>query len=198
MTGRDRPDHYSRRARREGYSARSVYKLQELQRRFGVLGRGMRVLDVGAAPGSWSQLARKIVGEGGSVVAVDLSELPALDGLDDVETIVGDIFDEGVLARIADTGPYNAVISDAAPKTTGNRTLDTARSAAIVEHLLALTPSLLEPGGGFVAKLFQGGDEQTLLAQARDVFTKARLIKPKASRSESFETFLVGQGFRPA
>ncbi|MFP4115116.1 MAG: RlmE family RNA methyltransferase [Spirochaetota bacterium] len=196
MARRDRPDHYSRRAKREGFSARSVYKLQELQRRFGILGRGMKVLDVGAAPGSWSQLARKVVADGGTIVAVDLCELPALEHAPNVETIVGDVYDPDVIARLEAGGPYDALISDAAPKTSGNRTLDTARSAAIVEHLIALAPRLLSSGGNFVAKVFQGGDEQDLLAQARERFETARLVKPKASRDESFETFLVGIGFR--
>lgn len=173
-----------------------MYKLEELQRRFGVLSRGMHVLDVGAAPGSWTQLARKIVTEAGSIVAVDLSELPGLSNLPNVETIVGDVTDEATIVMLVDRGPFGAIISDAAPNTSGNRTLDTARSAAIVEHLVWLTPRLLTPGGNFVAKIFQGGDEQPLLAELRASFITARLIKPKASRDESFETFLVGLGFR--
>jgi len=193
---RDRPDHYSQRARREGYRARSVYKLEELQRRFGVLERGMRVLDVGAAPGSWTQFALKVIGDRGSVVAVDRSELAALEGLENVETIVGDLFDEAVVERMVGSGPYDALVSDAAPNTSGTRSLDTSRSAALVEHVLALCPRLLAPGANLVAKLFQGGEERALLEEVRHLFTTARLIKPKASRDESFETFLVGQGFR--
>lgn len=198
MARRDRPDHYAKRAKREGYQARSVYKLEELQHRFGVLAPGMRVLDVGAAPGSWTQYARTVVGERGSIVAVDLSEIPALEALDDVAIVTGDVTDEHVARRIEEAGPFGAIISDAAPRTSGNRTLDTARSAAIVEHLLWLAPRLLTPGGAFVAKLFQGGEEQALLGELRSRFETARLVKPKASRDESFETFLVGTGFRGA
>lgn len=194
---RDRPDHYSRQARREGYRARSVYKLQELQRRFSLLARDMHVLDVGAAPGSWSQLASEIVGERGRVVSVDLSEMPALGALGNVTTVVGDVFTDEVMATLADHGPFGAIISDAAPNTSGNRTVDTARSAALVEHILALCSRLLDANGNFVAKIFQGGDEQHLLAQMRETFSTARLIKPKASRDESFETFLIGTGYRP-
>lgn len=195
MARRDQPDHYSRQARKEGYRARSVYKLQELQRRFGVLRTGMKVLDVGAAPGSWSQLAARIVGASGLVVAVDLDELPALEPLKEVRTITGDIYEERIIEEIAAEAPYDAVISDAAPRTSGNRSLDTARSAALVEHVLALCPGVLRPGGNLVAKLFQGGEEQELLGEVRRLFATGRLIKPKASRNESFETFLVGQGF---
>lgn len=193
---RDRPDHYSKQAKREGYQARSVYKLEELQKRFSLLRRGMRVLDVGAAPGSWSQYSRRIVGDGGSILAVDLSPLPSLEGLPNVETIEADVFDGPTVERILAAGPFDAVISDAAPNTSGNRTVDTARSAALVEQVLLIASQALAPGGGLVAKIFQGGDEQQLLARMRSEFTTARLIKPKASRDESFETFLVGQGYR--
>lgn len=196
MSRRDQPDHYSLRAQREGYRARSVYKLEELQRRFRLLRPGMRVLDVGAAPGSWSQYARRILGAGGTIVAVDLSELPALEGVEGVRTVVGDAFDQAIIERIAGWGPYQAILSDAAPRTTGNRGLDTARSAALVEHVVVLCDRLLEPGGSIVAKLFQGGDERALLQIVRDRFDTGRLIKPRASRDDSFEAFLVGTGFR--
>ena len=198
MARRDRPDHFSRQARREGYRARSVYKLEELQRRFALLRPGMLVLDVGAAPGSWTQLARKIVGDRGGIVAVDLSEIPALEGAAGVEVIVGDVFDHGVIECIVARGPYGAVISDAAPSTSGNRTVDTARSAALVEHVLWLCDRMLAPGGNLVAKLFQGGEEQRLLQEVRSRFRTGRLVKPKASRDESFEAFLIGQGFSEA
>lgn len=196
MGRRDRADHYSKQARREGYSARSVYKLEELQRRFRVLAPGMSILDIGAAPGSWSQFARKIVGKSGHIVAVDLSELPDLESFANVETITGSVFDEPMIEQLAERGPYDAIISDAAPNTSGLRTLDTGRSVAIVEHVLWLCPRLLVPGGNLVAKLFQGGEEQALLQEVRRLFETGRLNKPQASRDESFETFLVGLGFR--
>ena len=197
MGRRDRPDHFSQRAHREGYAARSVYKLAELQKRFHLISAGDHVLDVGAAPGSWSQYARKIVGSQGRVTAVDLQPLPELENLPNVTTIEADILEKEAVARIAALGPYNLVMSDAAPKTTGNRTVDTARSAALVEQVIALCADVLLPGGAMVAKLFQGGDEQALLAMVRARFATGRLVKPKASRSESFETFLVGQKFLP-
>ncbi len=196
MARRDRPDSYSKQARREGYPARSVYKLEELQRRLTLMRPGMRVLDVGAAPGSWSQFAAKIVGSGGLVVAVDLAELPAIEGTKNVETITGDICDEQVIARIVELGPYDAIVSDAAPRTSGNRTLDTVRSAALVEQVLSLCDRALAPDGNLVAKLFQGGEEQRLLHEIRRRFSAGRLVKPKASRDESFEAFLVGKGYQ--
>ncbi len=196
MSRRDRPDHFSQQARREGYVARSVYKLEELQKRFRLLRAGDRVLDVGAAPGSWSQYARKIIGRDGGITAVDLQPLPDLEGFPSVTTIEADVFDEETVDRIAALGPYNLVMSDAAPSTTGNRTVDTARSAALVEQVVTICERVLVPGGAMVAKIFQGGDEQALLAMVRARFESSRLVKPKASRSESFETFLVGLKFQ--
>ncbi len=195
MGRRDQPDHYSLRARREGYAARSVYKLQEIQRKHAVIPTRGRILDIGAAPGSWTQFVRSIVGPSGLVVAVDQSPLPDLEGLSNVTAIIGDIYDTVILAQLAEHGPFDAVISDAAPSTTGNRTVDTSRSAALVEHVISLCPELLREGGALVAKLFQGGDEQALLARIRSQFTTGRLVKPRASRSESFEVFLVGTGY---
>ena len=195
MGRRDQPDHYSLRARREGYAARSVYKLQEIQQKHAVIPTRGRILDIGAAPGSWTQFVRSIVGPSGLVVAVDQSPLPDLEGLSNVTAIIGDIYDTVILAQLAAQGPFDAVISDAAPPTTGNRTVDTSRSAALVEHVISLCPELLREGGALVAKLFQGGDEQALLARIRSQFTTGRLVKPRASRSESFEVFLVGTGY---
>jgi 23S rRNA (uridine2552-2'-O)-methyltransferase len=196
MGKRSRPDHFTDRAKRAGYSARSVYKLEELHKRFSLIHRGNTVLDVGAAPGSWSQFAAKIVGSDGTVVAVDLREMPDLEPQANVRTFAGDVFEASLVAELEALGPYDLVMSDAAPNTTGNRTLDTTRSAALVEQVIGLAESLLHEGGSLVAKIFQGGEEQNLLAEARGRFEKARLIKPKASRRESFETFLVAIGKR--
>ena len=172
-----------------------MYKLEELQRRYSVIRRGDRVLDIGAAPGSWSQLAARIVGGGGLVVAVDLDPVESVAGIGTVTVLSGDVFSSEVIAELRERGPYNVIMSDAAPRTTGNRSVDTARSAALVEHVILLCDTLLRPGGNLIAKVFQGGDEQSLLAEVRSRFESARMVKPKASRSESFETFLVGTGF---
>jgi 23S rRNA (uridine2552-2'-O)-methyltransferase len=192
---RSQPDHYSLRARKEGFAARSIYKLQEIQQKHRIIRSGGRILDIGAAPGSWSQFARTIVGPRGLVVAVDISPLPDLEGLANVEPLVGDIFDAAVVEALSAKGPYDAIISDAAPNTTGNRSVDTSRSAALVEQVIALCPGMLRAGGAMVAKLFQGGEEQALLALVRLSFTTGHMMKPRASRSESFEAFLVGTGY---
>ena len=191
MPRRDKPDHYSHRAKKEGYRARSVYKLQEIDEKLGLFSAARRVLDVGAAPGSWTQYALSRIARGGVVVAVDLKpvELPPSDSL---RTLEGDVTDEAIRAELRAAGPFDVILSDAAPSTTGNRTLDSARSAELVEIVLELADALLAPGGNMVAKLFQGGDEKRLLEAARERFRSARIQRPKASRSDSFEVFIVG------
>lgn len=191
---RRRPDHYSRRAKQEGYQARSVYKLQEIQQRFRLIRPGSRVLDLGAAPGSWSRYLLSAVGPGGSVVAGDLGtiELPLDPRL---EILVLDILGEDFPSEVQRRGPFDAVVSDAAPATTGGRVLDTARSAALVEAIVAALPRCLRPDGNLAVKIFQGGEEQELLRSLRQAFGSARAFKPKACRPESFETYLIGIGY---
>jgi 23S rRNA (uridine2552-2'-O)-methyltransferase len=191
MAKRNRPDHYTNLAKKAGYAARSVYKLEEIDRKAGLLARGMRVLDIGAAPGSWTQYALERVGSGGRVVSVDLRPLALRPGAN-LTTIEGDVTDEAVRERLRNAAPYDVLLSDAAPSTTGNRTVDSARSAALVELVLSLAGELLTAGGSLVAKLFQGGDEQELLRAAKARFARAKLQRPAASRSDSFEVFIVG------
>lgn len=193
---RRRPDHFSDAARKEGYAARSVYKLSELDGKHRILRRGARVLDLGAAPGSWSQYASRAVGAGGLVVAVDFDRLEALAPLKNVVAIEGDFTEAATVQVLEEYAPFDAVLSDAAPSTTGNRTVDTARSAGLVESIIASLPTLLSPGGIFLAKVFQGGEEQALLLALRQLFEAAKMPKPKASRDESFETYLLGIGYR--
>lgn len=187
-------DHYARRAKSSGYPARSVFKLQEIDGRFHLLKKGDRVLDIGTSPGSWSMYAADIVGTGGAVVGVDIKpEKPHIKSTK-YTFIQGDAFTEPALSHIKELAPFSCVLSDAAPSTTGNRTVDTARSYNIVEQVILLATSVLEPGGSLVTKLFQGGDEGDLLAMLRERFKSVRMIKPKASRKESFEVFLVATG----
>ena len=186
-------DHYSRQARREGYPARSVYKLKEIQDRFSLFRKGDRVLDVGASPGSWSlYLLRELKA---IVVGVDLTP-PKLETAPGSFTFLqGNINDADVFQRITEMGPFDAIVSDAAPATTGSRMVDSMRSAALVERVLQAADASLRPRGNLVAKLFQGGEEGELLRRMREKFRKARAFKPQASRSESFEIYLLGSGF---
>ena len=189
-------DHYAQRAKAEGYPARSVYKLEEIQRRFRILARGMRVLDIGASPGSWSLYTAKIIGKSGSIVAVDLKEEFLSIEETPIKFLKGDIYDDALVNTLEANGPYDCITSDAAPSTTGNRMVDTLKSAALAERVVCLGEKLLRPGGNLIVKIFQGADQQQFLRSMKTRFRSAKQIKPKASRNESFEVFCVGSDFR--
>jgi len=187
-------DHFGRRARREGFPARSVYKLQELDRRLGLLRRGARVLDLGAAPGSWTLWAAERVGEQGRVIAVDLQAIDvALPR--QVRTHQADIFTLSA-ADLGGPSSFDVVLSDMAPATTGQRHLDQYRSFELFTHALSLARAVLAPGGSFVGKIFQGPDSGEAQRAVAAAFEKARLLKPDASRAESYEVFLAGLRLR--
>ncbi|WP_319559453.1 RlmE family RNA methyltransferase [Marispirochaeta sp.] len=192
---RGKADHYTIRAKKEGYPARSVYKLKELDEKLHLLPRSGTILDIGAAPGSWSLYARR-KGKGRlRIIAVDLQQILIAPDPETTLIIQGDIFSGEVRSRISGHAPFNLIMSDAAPATTGNRTVDCGRSSSLVEGILDLAPELLVPGGSLVMKLFQGGQERRLLNRMQQEFGSARMIKPKACRNESFETFLVGLNY---
>ena len=188
-----KPDHYSRRAKQEGYPARSVYKLQEIQRRHGVLRPGATVLDIGASPGSWSLFALETVGRNGRVVGVDLKEL-TISADRRYTFFKGDAFAADLAARILAAGPFDVVLSDAAPSTTGNATVDTARSLDLVERACALAETVLRKGGNLVLKLFQGGQEQAFVASLRGAYSTVKTVRPQAVKGSSFEVFIVAKG----
>jgi 23S rRNA (uridine2552-2'-O)-methyltransferase len=192
--GREKPDHYAQRAKKEGFPARSVYKLKEIDRKFRLLREGGRVLDIGAAPGSWSMFAAQRLGPAGVVVAVDLKdfEIERRSRSARVECFVGDAFRPEVLSELAERAPFDLVLSDAAPATSGTRSLDTARSAALVESVLALVDRFLDKGGHMVTKIFQGSEEREIVEQMRSRFSAVHRFRPAAVRKESFETFLIG------
>ena len=185
-------DFYSRRARASGFPARSVWKLQELDRRHRLLRQGMHVLDLGAAPGSWSLYARDRVGADGSVTAVDLVPRPAGLGAPDARLrwLQADLTGEQLRGELRGRR-FDLVLSDAAPATSGNHGVDAARSAELVEAVLDLAPDHLREGGNLVAKVLQGEELPDLLALARSRFARVRTAKPAASRGESSETFLL-------
>lgn len=186
-------DHYTRKARETGYPARSVFKLEEIQKRFAVLRRGGRVLDLGAAPGSWSQYA--VTAWAGVVTAVDLQDLdPAVSrqGGARLAFVKYDLFDPGLAEVLRGRAPFDTVLSDAAPSTTGARVADVARSAALAERAIELADLLLAESGNLVVKILQGGEEKRLLDLLRGGFAKARAFKPPASRKASTETYLIG------
>jgi 23S rRNA (uridine2552-2'-O)-methyltransferase len=192
MSGYGKPDFWSLKAQKEGYPARSVYKLQEIDEKFSILRSGANILDLGAAPGSWSLWMLKRLSKAGKILAIDLSPLSINIQNANFSFFQGDIFDEEVKKTILSHGPYDLVVSDAAPSTTGNRMIDVTRSHALVEAVIEYAEETLKPGGNLVAKIFQGGDEREILQDLRERFTGARSFKPKTCRTESFETYLVG------
>jgi 23S rRNA (uridine2552-2'-O)-methyltransferase len=192
-------DYYWRKSKEEGYPARSVYKLQELQEKHTLVKPGNRVLDLGCSPGSWSLMILDILGGNGTLTGVDLNEpdkkLLSRKGF---RFILGDFFKEETLAAIAAHGPYDAVLSDAAPSTSGNRTTDTARSLEIGLRVLEIADRVLAPGGSMAVKIFQGGEERQVLERMKARFAEARAFKPKASRSDSMEIYFAARGFAAA
>ncbi len=190
----DPRDRFYKRAKQEGFRARSAYKLQEIARRFGLFQKGQKVLDLGAAPGGWLQVIAAEVGPAGLVVGADLERIAG--GLPpQVKTLVLDLRDPAAPARLREFAPrYDVVTSDMAPKTTGVRETDEARSLELVGLALEVAREQLVPGGSFVAKVFEGGDFEELLAEVRRSFAKVRLVRPEATRDRSREIFVVGQG----
>jgi len=185
-------DHWTRRAKAEGWRSRAVFKLAELDRRERLLKRGARVADLGAAPGGWSQYASRKVLPEGRVVAVDIEPMEPLKG---VRVLQGDIACAAVLGQVRDAlgGQADAVVSDLAPRLSGNRDFDQARSMELAGMALEAALGLLPPGGFFVAKLFQGAGFEEFAADARARLAKVRFRTPAACRRGSRETYLVGR-----
>ncbi len=170
-----------------------MYKLEEIDRRVGLFKKGQRVLDLGASPGSWTLYAAQRVGPSGRVLGIDLKDPEvAVPPQAEIRTLDAFAVDPETLG-----GPFDVVISDMAPKTSGQRHADQYRSYELVMRALELSKSVLQPGGTFVAKIFQGAEFEDARNAIREVFSKVRVIRPKATRDESYEVFLVGIGFRP-
>ena len=205
-------DRFHQRAKREAFAARSVYKLEELDRRYGLVKKGDRVVDLGAAPGSWMQYLARVVGKKGAVVGYDIVA-PSVGGGPNTRTFIADVheltverirrdlFDlvTDVEGRETSDGPIapsfgpHLFVSDVAPKLTGIRDADQAKSVALASRALGLASGLLPAGGGrFAAKLFQGRDTDAFIEEVKQVFEKVKLVKPEATREGSREVFVVG------
>ncbi|WP_035069211.1 RlmE family RNA methyltransferase [Nitratidesulfovibrio termitidis] len=190
-------DHYFLKAKQENYPARSIYKLKEIDNRFKLFRQGMKVLDLGAAPGSWSLGAAERVGAKGRVLACDLqtteTQFPP-----NVTFMQEDVFNrsEAFEDALATMGPFHVVISDMAPRTTGTRFTDQARSLELCIEALAVADHCLIKGGSFVVKIFMGPDVKQLHDALRARFETVKTFKPKSSRVESKETFYVCLGYR--
>jgi 23S rRNA (uridine2552-2'-O)-methyltransferase len=191
-----RPDHFTREARERGYPARSVAKLEEIDRRVRLLRPGLRVLDLGAAPGSWSLYAAQRIGATGRLLAVDLQ--PLRTQLPPQATFaIADVF-AAPLDQISIYAPYDLVLSDMAPRTTGMPAADQAQSFDLFARSLELAATLLRPGGNFVGKIFMGPDFPEAKRRVKALFATERAIRSEATRGSSFELFLLGLSRRLA
>ncbi|MHC1725828.1 MAG: RlmE family RNA methyltransferase [Syntrophobacteraceae bacterium] len=184
-------DHYFHKAKKDHYLARAVYKLEEIQKKHRIIRAGDRILDLGAAPGSWIQLVSGIVGPSGLVVGIDLKPISHAFPKQ-VKTFQGDIFDAELLeATLHDYLPFDVVLSDMAPSTSGIRIADSARSALLFERALEIARSALKPGGSFLAKLFHGSEFHRLLAVVKKEYGQTRAIRPEATRKQSREIYIL-------
>ena len=188
MTGRDE---YYNRAKQEGYRSRAAYKLKQLDRTANLIADSDTVVDLGAAPGGWLQVATELAGTG-SVVGVDRQRIDPVDG---TETVRGDMTEESTREEVIDrVGEADVVVSDMAPNMTGEYDLDHARSVHLARTALETALELLAPGGDFVAKVFEGPDTDDLRSEVEAEFEYARTIHPEASRDASSELYIVGKG----
>ena len=200
MADYKKQDYWQQKAKTEGFPARSVYKLIEINEKFSLIKpkTGIRILDLGAAPGSWSlYILRKF--PGCFLVSVDISPLSHQfdNGLFEGKNfcfIQGDFTDSAVHDNIISQEPFNLILSDAAPSTTGNRLIDTTRSLELAETVVSYATNALASKGNLVIKLFQGSDSPELLKSIRSIFNSAKSYKPTACRSDSFETYFIGLG----
>ncbi len=189
-------DPFVKQAQKEGYRARSAYKLLELNEKDRLFRRGMRVVDLGSAPGGWSQVASRLVGDRGQVVATDILPMDAVRGVDFVQ---GDFREQAVMDEVLGRlggEPVDVVLSDMSPNLSGVSSADQAASIYLLELALDMVRRVLKPGGTFVAKLFQGSGSDDYLRQVRKDFDKVTIRKPAASRSRSREVYFVARGFR--
>ncbi len=191
-----RKDPYVQKARQEKYRSRSAYKLLQIQERLPLMRPGDAVVDLGAAPGGWSQVAAKRVGPKGCVVAVDRLAMEPISGVDVLQGDIGEAATVDSLLEALSGRKADLLLSDMAPSTTGIASLDHDQSMALAGRVMDLVPRLLRSGGGLVLKVFQGGDLPGLQREMGSRFKTARTWKPPASRTRSVEVYLVGLGFR--
>lgn len=188
-------DPYVKRAQQEGYRSRAVYKLEEIDRRDRLLQPGMTVVDLGAAPGGWSQYAKRAAGERGRVVALDILPMDPMTG---VEILQGDFREQEVFARLLQTlgdRPVDLVISDMAPNISGVNSVDQARAMYLAELAVDLAKQILKPGGDLLLKVFQGEGFDAVLADLRRSFKSVAIRKPKASRPRSREVYALARNY---
>ena len=191
-------DYYFKKAKKENYPARSVYKLEEAQNKFHFIKRGDRVLDFGCFPGSWSIYAAKIVGPQGLVVGVDLQKAKKVSFAKSAEIMwfCNDIMSEDIVGKMQEISKtFGVILSDIAPRTSGNKWVDQQQSLNLARRVLELAASLLGNGGNFYVKVFEGEDFREFVDRVRKNFKTVKIVKPKSSRNESREVFVLGMGY---
>jgi 23S rRNA (uridine2552-2'-O)-methyltransferase len=190
-------DHYARKAKKENFAARSIYKLEEIDQKYHLINKGDFVLDLGASPGSWSQYASQKIGSNGRLLGVDLK--PVTVQLENAIFVEGDINElkmQDLVIRYQFDRSFDAVLSDMAPNTSGNKFLDQTRSYDLCTMALENARRFLRPGGNFVCKIFDGEDAMPFRDQMKTCFVEVHVVRPKSVQSSSKEMFLVGKKYR--
>lgn len=187
-------EYYYRKAKEERYRSRATYKLKQLNKRFGLIKKDDRVLDLGAAPGGWMQVSREIVGDNGFVLGVDLEEIKPFE-YENMKSIQGDFTAEEVLEEIKNLMPEaDVIISDASPGISGVWTIDHLRSVELCERALEIAEETLKPKGNMLLKIFQGEETRRFFERVAKSFSRVKMTKPEASRGESAEMYIVAKG----
>ncbi len=189
-------DEYVKMAQTQGYRSRAVFKLKEIQEKDQLIKPGMNIIDLGAAPGGWSQLARQLMGKKNKLIALDILPMDALEGVDFIQ---GDFREEAVLEQLhaaLEGAPVNLVMSDMAPNMSGNRGVDQPRAIYLGELALEAAKSVLSKDGSFLVKLFHGEGFEVFQGEVQRCFTKVVIRKPKASRPRSNEVYILAKGFK--
>lgn len=189
-------DHYYRKAKKEKYRSRASFKLKQLNKKFNIIKRGDVVLEIGAAPGGWTQVLREIVTEKGFVLGVDLKNIKPLK-FENVKTIKGDFTKDEVIDEIKGIiHGADAVVSDASPDISGVWDIDHFRSVELSRGALSIARDILKPGGNFLVKVFQGAETEEFFREVKETFRYTKRTKPKASREQSSEIYIAAKGFR--
>ncbi len=189
-------EHFYKQAKRVGYRARSAFKLKQIQNRFSIFSNGDVVLDLGAAPGGWSQAAKEYVGETGKVIGIDLLAIKPLDG---ILFFQGDVTEEETINEVkfeSEIDCVDVIISDMSPDISGNYSMDQARSVWLCEKALCVAEKMLKNNGNFICKIFEGEDTKEFIDKLKGRFYKVKVFSPKASRKSSSEIYLVAKKFK--
>ena len=189
-------EHYYKESKRLGYRARSAFKLKQIQKRFGVFSKEDIVIDLGAAPGGWSQTAKEFVGKQGIVIGADILQIKSLDN---VQFIQGDITDNGTveeIKQILNDTKADVVLSDMSPDVSGNYSVDQARSLWLCERALEVAEQVLRPGGTFICKIFEGTDTKEFIEKVKHRFSSVRTFTPDASRKSSSEIYIIAKSLK--